>query len=280
MIYLSAFCCPGHHHVDIQRLIVTFAADPSIYFNVADGSVSPRVEWQEGSPGAAVTATGPVVISNKVVKFGQNIMKEALAYLVTAGTITQAQSDAVLTYFQNNAPEKPVIKVTPPFDGEINLNGPNPVVKFNDPLKDLVDKETITQDQAQAIRDKMRDIAGQRMQQQWQTCLDTLVSKGTFTQDQAGKVLDFLAANKQEMRNAQEQAREDMQNMREQTRDMSPQEKKQYFKQNMQNLAGVKDPVSQMVEQGIITQQQADAVRGALAGAGPVVFFLNSPGPA
>ncbi|TEB09951.1 hypothetical protein [Pelotomaculum propionicicum] len=220
--------------------------------------VSQRVLWQTGDPGAAGVATGQVIIStSKMSKFNQNILKEALADLVTAGTITQAQSDAVLTDFQNNTPEKPVIKVTPPSEGANNLSGTNPmmtfkVVKFNDPLKDLVDKGTITQDQAQAIRDKMREITDQQMQKQWQTSLDTLVGEGTITRDQADKVLAFLTADKQKMQSVLDQARENTQNMRNQTKDMSPQERAQYLEQNMPTI---KDPVTQMVDQGIITQQ-------------------------
>ncbi|NLI12252.1 MAG: hypothetical protein GX425_06440 [Peptococcaceae bacterium] len=241
--------------------------------------VSQRMLWQTGDPGAAGVATGQVIIStSKMSKFNQNILKEALADLVTAGTITQAQSDAVLTDFQNNTPEKPVIKVTPPSEGANNLSGTNPmmtfkVVKFNDPLKDLVDKGTITQDQAQAIRDKMREITDQQMQKQWQTSLDTLVGEGTITRDQADKVLAFLTADKQKMQSVLDQARENTQNMRNQTKDMSPQERAQYLEQNMPTI---KDPVTQMVDQGIITQRQADAVRGVLTSGGPVVFFSTS----
>ncbi|TEB09952.1 hypothetical protein [Pelotomaculum propionicicum] len=110
-------------------------------------------------------------------------------------------------------------------------------------------------------------------QQQLQANLDALAAKGAITQDQAGKILDFLSAGKQRMQSVLDQAREDIQNMRDQTKDMSPQERAQYLKQNM---PAIKDPVSRMVDQGIITQRQADAVRGVLTSGGPVVFFSTS----
>lgn len=245
--------------------------------NSANGPVvSPPVQWLAGNPGAQGPTTGPVIMStSKAVRFNQNILKEALAGLVTAGTVTRDQSDAVLEHFQNNTPKKPAIKVKQPSEGAINMDGPKLVVKVNDPLKDLVDKGSITEAQAQAIRDKMRDIAGQQMQQQWQKSLDTLVGKGTITRDQAGKILDFLVANNQKMQSVLEQTREDMQNMREQAKNMSPQERARQLKENLGNI---KDPVSQMIDQGIITRQQANALRQAMPSL-PKIVRIEKPSP-
>ncbi|HBV98193.1 MAG: hypothetical protein JL50_00210 [Peptococcaceae bacterium BICA1-7] len=232
--------------------------------NSASGQdLSPNVRWVSGSPGTA--AAGKVIISNKLnMAANQNVLKEALADLVTAGTITQAQSDEVLTYFENKTPEKPVFKVTPPAEGAIKMDGPKLVAKFVDPLKDLVDRGTITQDQAQAIRDKMDDIAGRQMQQQWQTSLDKLVGEGTITRDQAGQILEFLAAEKQRM-----------QSMLEQVEDVSKEQGIQSFKEN---LGDIKDPVSRIVDQGIINQQQAGALRQAMPSL-PTVARMQKPSP-
>ncbi len=265
-------------------LVVGLAASSAGLALAADNSassrtVSPGVQWLTGAPGEAVA--GKLMISiNTNMAVSHNVLKEALTELVTAGTITQTQFDDVLTYFDNNTPEKPVTKFTPPSEGTINLNESAKVVKSKvlDPLKDLVDKGTITQEQAQAIRDEMRNIADRQMQQQWQTSLDTLAGEGTVTQEQAGQILDFLAINNQKM-----------QSMLDQAKDMS---QEQSIKSLKENLGNTKDPVSQMVDQGIITQQQADAVREAVTGlsrmvttdgslgdgvsGGPVFFFSTS----
>ncbi|SHK73417.1 hypothetical protein SAMN02745123_02939 [Desulforamulus aeronauticus DSM 10349] len=193
----------------------------------------------------------------------QSTLKEALADLVTSGTITQNQSDAVLEHFQQDLPQKVVIrdtasidgakasepaavlKITAPADG-IKKSEPAIALKIVDPLKDLVDEGTITEGQAQSIRDKMRSLADQQMQQQWHQGLAALVAKGTITEEQSGQILTFLENNNQKMRNVAEKIK-----------DMNPEQRAQHLKENI----NTKDPISQMVEQGMMTRQQADAVR-------------------
>ena len=194
----------------------------------------------------------------------QSTLKEALADLVTAGTITQNQSDAVYKHFQQDLPQKLVIHDTASVDGVkasesaavlkitaladgIKESESAAVLKIVDPLKDLVDKGTVTEDQAKSIRDKMRSIADQQMQQQWHKDLATLVAKGTITEEQSGQILTFLENNNQKIRSVTDKIK-----------DMNPEQRTQYLKENMSNT---KDPISQMVEQGMITQQQSDAVR-------------------
>jgi len=216
---------------------------------------------------ASIAAGKTMVYSIKNRDANQSILKEALADLVTAGTITQGQSDTVFTYFQQNLPQKPAIDIAKPADG-VNKPELGHVVKIVDPLKDLVDNGTITEDQAQSIRDKMSDLTDQQRQQQWQTSLNTLVSEGTITRDQADNILTFLEANAQKMKNMK-------QDMLDQTKDMDKEQITQYFKEN---LGDIKDPVSRMVDQGIITQQQGDAVRGAVTVSSGTVIKDGSPG--
>ncbi|SFG34501.1 hypothetical protein SAMN05660649_01352 [Desulfotomaculum arcticum] len=218
--------------------------------------------------GAANMAAGKTIVYSITNRdTDQSILKEALADLVTAGTITQTQSDAVLTYLQQNLPQKPVLDITKPADGE-NESGQGPVLKIVDPLKDLVDEGTITENQVQSIRDKMRDITDQQRQQQWQTSLNTLVSDGTITQEQAGNIQAFLADYDQKIKNMK-------QSMLNQTKDMDKEQITQYFKENMDDI---KDPVSQMVDQGIITQQQVDALKQAMPSL-PHVVRMQKPSP-
>jgi polyhydroxyalkanoate synthesis regulator phasin len=175
----------------------------------------------------------------------QNTLKAALDELVTAGAISRSQADVVFTQFQQQLPQKLMTKAGFP-EHQVNKSERGTVVKIVDPLKSLIDKGTLTEDQAQAIRDKMHNIAELQRAQQWQTSLDTLVNKGTITKDQAVKILKFLSANDQKM-----------QGIFNQVKKINPQQMRQYFKQNMTEI---KDPISQMVDQGIITKQQADVL--------------------
>ena len=163
---------------------------------------------------------------------GQNTLKQALSELVSAGTISQTPSDAVLAYVQANTPQNAAIKVAPPAGGAAQ----GPVIKIVDPLRDLVNNGTLTTAQAHAVRDKERAIAEQQMQQ-WQTVLNPLVSNGAITRDQASKILAFPAASNQKM-----------QVLLDQGGSMSPKDMAQYMEQNM---SAIKNPVSQMVDQGL-----------------------------
>ncbi len=214
----------------------------------------------------SVSTAAADIFANKMIFHSTNsqgTLKEALADLVTAGTITQNQSAAVFEHFQQDLLQKLVIRDTMSVDGVktfesadvlkittladgIKASEPAIALKIVDPLKNLVDEGTITEDQAQSIRDKMRSLADQQMQQQWHQGLATLVAKGSITEEQSGQILTFLESNNQKMSNLSEKLK-----------DMNPEQRAQYLKESI----NTKDAISQMVEQGMITQQQADAVR-------------------
>lgn len=215
-------------------------------YSTSDSAVQTNMLSKTRIAGVANIAAKDVIFNFSKGATNQSSLKVALDELVTAGTISRSQADAVLTQFQQELPRKTMTKFASPEQG-VNKSEQGTLVKIVDPLKTLIDKGTLTEAQAQAVRDKMYSITEQQREQEWQTSLNTLVNKGTITRDQATKILNFLSANDQMM-----------QNIFDQVKKMNSQQKSQNLKQN---LTEIKDPVSQMVDQGIITQQQADALK-------------------
>ncbi|MDQ7092205.1 hypothetical protein REC12_01195 [Desulfosporosinus sp. PR] len=173
-------------------------------------------------------STGQKIQVNGILSGGPTIMKQALDKLVSGGTITQEQENAVLASIPKNISN--VTKPSPDSQTPDLVQGTvtsttspqNLVVVKIDPLGDLVTNGTLTSAQAQAIENTMSDIIRQQMEQSWQDDLKPLVTQGTITQNQADQILTFLSAN---------------------------------------TPIAQKDPLSQMVTQGIINQTQADNLR-------------------
>lgn len=84
----------------------------------------------------------------------------------------------------------------------------------------------------------------------WNIQLDALVTAGTITQTTADKIQTYL--------NAQDVTRKaEMEKVKAMTED----ERKAYFESNKPNVAERKDMLSTLVEKGVITQTEADAIK-------------------
>ena len=107
-------------------------------------------------------------------------IKSALDGLVAAGTITQAQEDAVL-------------KIMPADGGKGGPGGPGPEGLRKDPMSGLVAAGTVTQAQADAIHEAVKTArdSGKTIKD----VLDGLVAAGTVTQAQEDAVLKIMPAD-------------------------------------------------------------------------------------
>jgi polyhydroxyalkanoate synthesis regulator phasin len=105
-------------------------------------------------------------------------MSDVLGSLVTAGTITQAQADAVTKAMPANMPPK---------GGKRGPGG-----EHKDFMSSLVTAGTITQTQADAIQEAMKP--GNEARKTLQEVLSSLVTKGTITQAQADAVTKAMPA--------------------------------------------------------------------------------------
>lgn len=181
-------------------------------------------------------------------------MTETLASLVKAGTITQEQSDKINEYLtaKQTARKAEADKIKNMTAEErkayFEANKPNQKVDF---LKDLVDQKVITQDQADAIKKAMPKMnkPGQRGMK---LNLDAQVKAGVITQAEADKIKAYM-----------DQKRTDRQAEMDKVKAMTEEERATYFKDK--KAEAKVDLFSELVKQGILSQEKADALKAAVA---------------
>lgn len=154
---------------------------------------------------------------------------EMVTKLVADGVITQEKADEIKAYIEKRIFEKRAkAKKTNLFD-------------------ELVSSKILTQVQADSIKAKLHEIRQNEHQQQLSAGLKTLVESGTISQEQSVKILKRLA----DVHKARA-------TVMEQTKDMTREERRAYLQENNEIR---QKPIAQLVDEGIITQEQANAVR-------------------
>lgn len=111
-------------------------------------------------------------------------------------------------------------------------------------LSDLVKEKIITEAEAEAIRNKFKEMKDQALNEK----LNVLVQKGTITQLQADKVKVYF----KDARQAKEEQFKKLENMTEEQR-------KAFFKEYKKV-----GPMTKLVEDGVLTQQQVQELRKAM----------------
>lgn len=111
---------------------------------------------------------------------------------------------------------------------------------------DLVSSKIITQDQA----DKIKESISRRIDDKLQDVLKNEVSKGTIKQEQLDKINQFIMRKKDEKRQ-----------QREKLKSLPEAERKAYWEANKGNRT---DFLTELVEEGIITEQQKEALSKSL----------------
>ncbi|KOA18431.1 hypothetical protein CLHOM_33330 [Clostridium homopropionicum DSM 5847] len=181
-------------------------------------------------------------------------MTETLASLVKAGTITQEQSNKINEYLtaKQTAMKAEADKIKNMTAEErkayFEANKTNKKVDF---LKDLVDQKVITQAQADAIKKAMPKMnrPGQRGMK---LNLDAQVKAGVITQAEADKIKAYM-----EQKKTERQAEMDK------VKAMTEEERTAYFKDKKAEARV--DLFSELVQQGILSQAKADALKNAVA---------------
>ena len=113
----------------------------------------------------------------------------------------------------------------------------------------MVNDGVITANEATAIRDKQKAIMEEKKAEQ----LKSLVDKGVITDDQLQKVNEYMKSAQQER-----------QQLLEKVKGMTAEERKAYFESNKDSR---KDTLQKMVDDGVITQDQAKELRKVFPGA-------------
>ena len=111
---------------------------------------------------------------------------------------------------------------------------------------DLVSSKIITQDQA----NKIKESISRRMDDKLQAVLKNEVSKGTINQEQLDKINQFIVKKKEEIRL-----------QREKIKALPDAERKAYWEATKETRT---DFLTELVDEGIITEQQRDALSKSL----------------
>lgn len=191
----------------------------------------------------------------------KNDIEDSLKALVSAGVITQAESDKILALSKQEAEARQaeMDKVKNMTDSERkayfeSIKGQT-TEKKGDIFSQAVSSGIITQEKADAAKAKLQETRETERKQKLTEGLSGLVTAGTITQTQADKVLayvDTLEANKQAS---------------DKTSTTATKEEK-------------KNPLSALVDNGTLTQEQLDAVSKVLSiGGGRGHGKLNADKP-
>ncbi|WP_432666401.1 hypothetical protein R9X47_08630 [Wukongibacter baidiensis] len=146
-----------------------------------------------------------------------------LEELVSDGTLTSTQVDKIKEMAEENKGKR---------------------VNF---FSELIDQGTLTEEEVDAIQEKVHEKKEAEKQERMQAMLDDLIEKGTITEDDASEILDFVN-EKTEERKAEF----------EKIKDMTEEERKAYFEENRPEKRNLTE---NLVEEGIITQEQADEIK-------------------
>lgn len=180
----------------------------------------------------------------------QNI-QDILSSMVDSGTISQAQSDAVLQYIKDQfAARQAQGKSTNGSAQEGTTADKTAQTPRTDFFAAIVQQNILTSDQANALKQQLQQKEQQERQDAMTNKLDALVSAGTINQDQVTKIESYLTSQTDSMK-------ADFEKMK----GMSANDREAYFKQLKENNV---NPLVQMVNDGIITQQQSDAIAQAI----------------
>lgn len=185
-------------------------------------------------------------------------MKSELDKLVTAGTITQDQETNIINAMKQEQTDRKAemdkIKNMTEAERKSYFESKKAAEK-TDFLNKLVTAGTLTQDQADAVRNVIHQGPGRREgrsnPERLKTQLDTLVKAGTITQTEENNILKYLTDKYTERKAEMSKVK-----------NMTEAERKTYFEN--QKSTEKTDLLSELVTAGIISQDKADAIKATM----------------
>ncbi len=177
-------------------------------------------------------------------------LQSVLTTLVASDQITQAQADQIVARQKQLQTERQQqreqMRDMTKAERE-TLREQNRAEKA-DLLTQLVTEGTITQEQADAIKNAMGDQRSTQQQERLSTALKGLVEKNVISSQQSTAIVNKMTA----MMNDRKAEMEKM-------RDMTAEQRRQY---KLENCPA--NPLAELVASGVLTQAQADQIQTAL----------------
>ncbi|MCY6369471.1 hypothetical protein [Clostridium ganghwense] len=203
-------------------------------------------------------------------KFNKDRMEEmnkvfeaVLTEAVSSNLITQDESDKIKTYVDKKAEEAKQFMAQrreaaqkegkkAPKDRKMDRTDKQGKQRKPELFAELVDEGILTQEKADALREKMHQKAVELKDAKLKEDLSKLVENKTITQEQADKIASAI-------KTAQDTKKADF----EKFKDMSEEERKEYIKNLKNNHT---NPIKSLIEDGTITEEQAKEIRKTLPG--------------
>ena len=177
---------------------------------------------------------------NKVYIVGnKQYLEEAVIKLVQEGRLTREKAARILEYKEKKTDE--LYKLTKEQKKQIKKQG-----KKVSLLSELKKEGIITEAEAQMIRAKLREMKDERLG----NGLQSLVDKGVLTAKDIDNIRSYML-----------KVREERKANMEKLKSMTPQERKEFFKESKKDR---KDVIDKMVEDKVITKEQAKEIRKAI----------------
>ncbi|MBK5252076.1 MAG: hypothetical protein JJE29_05525 [Peptostreptococcaceae bacterium] len=163
---------------------------------------------------------------------GQNILED----LVENGSISEGELEAIENFLEEQRNLSSEDRVHPE-EGE-------------GPLDYLVEEKVITQDTADDILAGIEVLRDDRRTE----FIESVIDEGILTEAEMAEVTDFM-----------DDFRVEREEMREELSEMTRDERRDYFEENKNDFEG---PIESMVDEGMISEDQADAIRNLMPGNG------------
>lgn len=213
----------------------------------ASSTASAAVQKPDGMPGMG---HGPGGYGGERGLFGPDA-ESSLAALVSKDIISQATADKISASIEAEQSERQaeMEEVKDMTDDERKAyfeEKKNSGEKPAGMLEQLIDDGILTQDQADKIKEYNQQAMLEKQKEQFQT----LVDKGTLTSGDVDKILEYMSSQ-----------REEKQAEMEKVKSMTDDERKAYFEDKRSNEEKPNGMLEQLVEDGILTQEKADAVK-------------------
>ncbi|MZQ76359.1 MAG: hypothetical protein GT589_09445 [Peptoclostridium sp.] len=189
--------------------------------------------------------------------FGPNA-KASLDALVSNEIISQSTADKITSFIEAQRTERQselekfknmTADERKAYFEEKNNNGEKP----DSILEQLVSEGILTQAQV----DKIKDSNEQAMLDKQKEQLQALVDKGTLTSGDVDKIIEYMSAQREEREAEMDKIK-----------NMSEDERKAYFEDKRSSSEKPVGMLEQMVEDDILTQEKADAVKSVFGNVG------------
>ena len=192
---------------------------------------NPKGYYRQASEmrGRTGTERGAMKAPGARLAIGDRLLDE----MVENGTIEESDVEAIESYLEEQRELSPDERLHPE-DGE-------------GPLEFLVGEKVISQETADDIKAGLEVLREDRREEFVQSIIDEKI----LAEDEMEDVLEFMEDCKEE----REEAREEM---REELSEMTRAERREYFEEHKEDFQG---PFEEMVEEGLISDDQADAIR-------------------